>query len=116
MPKTIKELPEHGRPREKMRDRSAAALTDEELVSAIIGVGTAGVDVRTMSRKVVALIREYREALTLDHLRSVPGMAAEGILALRSQGYDWAVDQFWWAVPVGTMNPIEGFWNSEMIE
>jgi DNA repair protein RadC len=31
MPKTIKELPEHGRPRGKMRDRDPAALTDEEL-------------------------------------------------------------------------------------
>ena len=74
MPKTIKELPVHGRPREKMRDRGPAALTDEELVSAIVGIGTAGVDVRTMSRKVVALIQEHRESLTLDHLRSVPGM------------------------------------------
>jgi DNA repair protein RadC len=69
MPKKIKELPEHGRPREKMRDRGPAALTDEELVSAIVGMGTAGVDVRTMSHEVVALIREHREALTLDHLR-----------------------------------------------
>jgi len=74
MPKTIKELPEHGRPREKMRDRGPAALTDEELVCAIVGMGTAGVDVRTMSRKVVTLIREHRQALNLDHLRSVPGM------------------------------------------
>jgi DNA repair protein RadC len=74
MPKTIKELPEHGRPREKMRDRGPAALTDEELVSAIVGMGTASVDVRTMARKVVTLIREHGESLTLDHLRTVPGM------------------------------------------
>ena len=74
MPKKIKELPEHGRPREKMRDRGPAALTDEELVAAIVGMGSAGVDVRTMSRKVVALIREHRDALTLDHLKSVSGM------------------------------------------
>lgn len=74
MPKTIKELPEHGRPREKLRDRGPAALTDEELVSAIVGMGTASIDVRTLSHKVVALIREHREALTLDHLQLVPGM------------------------------------------
>ena len=74
MPKTIKELPEHSRPREKLRDKGAAALTDEELVAAILGMGTAGIDVRTMARQVAGFIREYREALTLDHLLSVPGM------------------------------------------
>ncbi|HUE81387.1 MAG TPA: DNA repair protein RadC [Pyrinomonadaceae bacterium] len=74
MPKTIKELPEHSRPREKLRERGAAALTDEELVAAIIGIGTAGIDVRTMSRQIAALIREHRETLTLEQLMSVPGM------------------------------------------
>jgi DNA repair protein RadC len=74
MPKTIKELPEHSRPREKLRERGPAALTDEELVAVILGMGTAGVDVRTMARRVVALIREYREAVTLEQLVSVPGM------------------------------------------
>ena len=74
MPKTIKDLPEHSRPREKLREKGAAALTDEELVAAILGMGTAGIDVRTMARQVAALIREHREALTLDHLTSVPGM------------------------------------------
>src|SRR5438876_8157875 len=74
MPKTIKELPEHSRPREKLREKGAAALTDEELVAAILGMGTAGSDVRTMAKQVAGLIREHREALTLDHLISVPGI------------------------------------------
>ena len=30
MPKTIKDLPEHSRPREKLREKGAASLTDEE--------------------------------------------------------------------------------------
>jgi DNA repair protein RadC len=34
--KTIKDLPEHSRPREKLRERGAAALSDEELVAAIL--------------------------------------------------------------------------------
>ncbi len=71
--KTIKEMPEHSRPREKLRENGAAALTDEELVAAILGMGTAGIDVRTMSRQVAGLIRENGEALTLDQLQSVPG-------------------------------------------
>lgn len=74
MSKTIKELPEYCRPREKLRERGAESLSDEELVSAILGMGTAGIDVRTIAQQVASLIREHRESLTLDHLLSVPGM------------------------------------------
>lgn len=72
--KTIKDLPEHARPREKLRERGPAALTDEELIAAILGMGTAGIDVRTMAKQVAGLIREHREVLTLEHLLAVPGM------------------------------------------
>lgn len=72
--KTIKDMPEHSRPREKLRERGPAALTDEELVAAILGMGTAGIDVRTMAKQVAGLIREHRETLTLEHLLAVPGM------------------------------------------
>jgi len=33
--KTIKDMPEHNRPRETLREKGVAALTDEELVAAI---------------------------------------------------------------------------------
>jgi DNA repair protein RadC len=72
--KTIKDMPEHSRPREKLRERGACALTDEELVAAILGMGTAGVDVRTIARQVAGLIREHKTALTLEHLLAVPGV------------------------------------------
>jgi DNA repair protein RadC len=72
--KTIKDLPEYSRPREKLREKGASALTDEELVAAILGMGTAGIDVRTIARQVAGLIREYKSGLTLDHLLSVPGI------------------------------------------
>jgi DNA repair protein RadC len=72
--KTIKDMPEHSRPREKLREKGASALADEELVAAILGKGTAAVDVRTISKQIAALIREHKEALTLDHLLEVPGM------------------------------------------
>jgi DNA repair protein RadC len=72
--KTIKDMPEHSRPREKLREKGAAALSDEELVAAILGMGTAGVDVRTISKEVAGLIREHKQALTLDHLLEIPGM------------------------------------------
>jgi DNA repair protein RadC len=72
--KTIKDMPEYSRPREKLREKGASALTDEELVAAILGMGTAGVDVRTISKQVAGLIRENKETLTLDHLLAIPGM------------------------------------------
>jgi len=72
--KTIKDLPEHSRPREKLQKKGAAALSDEELVAAILGRGVAGVDVRTIARQVTALIREHRPGLTVDHLLAVPGV------------------------------------------
>ena len=48
MSETIQEMPEHSRPRKKLREKGAASLTDEELVAAILGMGTAGIDVRTL--------------------------------------------------------------------
>lgn len=72
--KTIKDIPRHSRPREKLKEKGPAALTDEELVAAILGMGTAGIDVRTISRQVSALIREHKDTLSLDHLLPVPGM------------------------------------------
>lgn len=72
--KRIKQLPEFSRPREKLRERGASALTDEELVAAILGMGTAEVDVRTIAQQVASLIREHKQGLTLDHLLDVPGM------------------------------------------
>jgi len=71
---TIKDLPEHNRPREKIRQKGASALTDEELVTAILGMGTAGLDVRTIAKQVVSLIREHKGRLTLDDLLAIPGM------------------------------------------
>ncbi len=72
--KTIKDLPAHSRPREKLQERGASALTDEELVAAIIGMGTAGRDVRAIAKQVAARIRERQEDLSLGDLMEVPGM------------------------------------------
>ena len=72
--KTIKDMPAHSRPREKIQERGASALTDEELVAAIIGMGTAGRDVRAIAKQVAALIRERQKDLSLADLMEVPGM------------------------------------------
>jgi len=72
--KTIKDMPEHSRPREKLRERGASALTDEELVAAILGRGVKGLDVVAMSKSVAKLIRKHKENLSVNHLTSVSGM------------------------------------------
>jgi DNA repair protein RadC len=72
--KTIKDLPAHSRPREKLQEKGAVVLTDEELVAAILGMGTAGRDVRAIARQVAALIREKQKNLMLSDLLDVPGM------------------------------------------
>jgi len=64
----------HTRPREKLREKGASALSDEELVGGILGMGIRGMDVRTIARRVTGLIREYKEGLTLDHLMAIPGV------------------------------------------
>lgn len=72
--KTIKDLPEFNRPREKLMERGAAALTDEELVAAILGMGTAGRGVRAIAREIAGLIRTHKAGLSLDQLLAVPGV------------------------------------------
>jgi len=72
--KNIKDLPAHNRPREKLKERGASALTDEELVAAILGRGVEGQDLGTISRNVAKLIRKHRENLTVEHLTAVRGM------------------------------------------
>ncbi len=72
--KNIKDLPAHNRPREKLKERGASALTDEELLAAILGRGVKGQDLRTISRSVAKLIRKHRENLTIEHLMAVRGI------------------------------------------
>ncbi len=72
--KNIKDLPAHNRPREKLKERGASALTDEELVAAILGRGVKGQDLGTISRSVAKLIQKHKQKLSVDHLTAVRGM------------------------------------------
>jgi DNA repair protein RadC len=72
--KTIKELPEHDRPREKMRLKGAAALTNEELVQVILGRGVKGHDVRAMSQKIACIMEVKKGQLAESDLTEIHGM------------------------------------------
>ena len=59
------------RPREKLQARGAEALSDYELLMAIIGSGTAHADVTKIARDVRKLITEKGSQLTYDDLLTV---------------------------------------------
>ncbi len=81
--KTIKDMPEHSRPREKLREKGASALTDQELVAAILSMGTAGVDVRTIARHVASLIRQVHSRISPT--RQMLDMPVQNSYSLRRQ-------------------------------
>lgn len=58
MSKTIHDIPEADRPREKLLRRGAAALSDQELLAVLLGKGTPGMDVMTLASKLARLIDE----------------------------------------------------------
>ncbi len=72
--KPLKSLPTRDRPREKLARKGAAALSDEELVAAIVGRGVKGVGVRDIAKRVVRLIRARKNALAVEELTAVPGV------------------------------------------
>ena len=75
--KPIKDLPEFSRPREKLKEKGVEALLDTELVAAIIGSGGSGSegrDVRSLSRKVVNLIKEKKGDLSFGELTKIEGI------------------------------------------
>src|SRR5436309_14825119 len=72
--KKIKELDEHDRPREKVRDKGGGALDDEELIQVILGRGGVGSNNRTISKKVADIIRQQKTSLVAADLEKVRGI------------------------------------------
>lgn len=62
------------RPREKLQARGVEALSDYELLMAIIGVGGPQADVSKLARDVRKVIREKGSELTFDDLMAIKGM------------------------------------------
>lgn len=72
--KTIKDMPEQDRPREKMAARGAAVLSDEELVQVILGRGVKGHDIRAMSKEIARIIQDKKTSLAEVDLTGIHGM------------------------------------------
>lgn len=69
--RSIKETRKDLRPREKLAAKGAAALSDYELLMAIIGSGNAQADVTMIARDVQKLLKEKGSELTFEDLLGV---------------------------------------------
>ena len=70
--KRIKDLPKKERPREKLLEKGAKTLSDQELLAVILGRGTQKNDVLSLLKKIVKLI----DSIGLDFqakAMSIPG-------------------------------------------
>lgn len=72
--KRIKDLPEFRRPREKLKERGVEALSDAELIAVILGSGSKGQDVMSLSSKVAKVIAENKGDLSLEELSKIEGI------------------------------------------
>jgi DNA repair protein RadC len=82
MKKSIKDLPEHERPREKLLAKGAAALADKELVAILLGKGSRRYDVLTLAEKVIPIVDAKGASLTVDDLTKLDGMGAAKAAAI----------------------------------
>ena len=71
-------------PREKLRKKGAAALTDVELLAAVIGSGGKGNDFRQIARN----LNDAIEKLTLDDVKAIKGIGdAKGTIVFAALEY-----------------------------
>lgn len=74
MGKTIAQIPEADRPREKLLCKGASALSDQELLAVLLGKGTANMDVMTLAGKLARLIDEKGLRVKADDLMQFDGV------------------------------------------
>jgi DNA repair protein RadC len=72
--KKMKDLPQNDRPREKIASKGATALSDTELIEAIIGRGTKNRDVREISKDITRLVNEKGNAIGYNDLQAIEGI------------------------------------------
>ena len=74
--KTITQLNNHDKPREKLLKKGAKSLKDYELVAIILGTGIKGKDVIKLSKEIVKLFEDDFATLSLDTLLQVHGLGS----------------------------------------
>ena len=74
--KRLAEVDVTDRPREKLRAKGAAALSDVELVAAIIGTGVAGRDVFEVASSVMNRLGDLPGKATIEELEGIDGIGS----------------------------------------
>jgi DNA repair protein RadC len=72
--KRIQEIPEPDRPREKLRRKGPAALSDFELLEVLIGSGAGGTPVGSVARQIQKLLNKGPDTLTYEALTTLKGV------------------------------------------
>jgi len=79
----------YDRPREKLTQRGAAALTDRELLALVLRSGTRRRDVYVLADAVLDLLRREDGEVSLDGLKKIPGMGPARATAVAA-AVEWA--------------------------
>ena len=72
--KKISAIPKQDRPREKLQQKGAEALSDLELMAILLGSGTKGHDVMTMAERILKVLDAHNEKLNIDELKKIEGV------------------------------------------
>jgi DNA repair protein RadC len=74
MGKTIAQIPEADRPREKLLRKGASALSDQELLAVLLGKGSATMDVMTLAAKLARVIDDKGLQVKAEDLTQFDGV------------------------------------------
>lgn len=82
--KKIKDMPIQDRPREKLLQKGAEALSDQELIAILLGRGTEGHDVMAMAKKVLKVLDATNCNPTIKDLQEIEGMGPAKAALIKS--------------------------------
>jgi DNA repair protein RadC len=72
--KKISDIPKLDRPREKLRDKGAKALSDLELMAILLGSGTKGHDVMRLADRILKVLDKANGNPSLQELEKIEGV------------------------------------------
>jgi len=72
--KKIKEIPKLDRPREKLQQKGAEALSDVELLAILLGRGVEGHDVMSVAVRVLKALDNSKEKPDIEELKKIEGV------------------------------------------
>ena len=74
MKKRISEMPKSDRPREKLQQKGAEALSDLELLAILLGSGTRKHDVMTVADEILKVVDGNKGKVSLEELQKIEGV------------------------------------------